>query len=89
MPTRNCNQTCLKEGLQKENLQKWLGEGAKGLWSEQAKVFKQSTAPSEACFAPMQPHGALVQEAFRSLGPKYLFCPRLTPHGNPPFLALS
>ena len=62
------------EGPSTGNSQKRLGEGAKGLSSEgHTKVSQESFAPSEACFAPMQPHVARVQEDFRPLGPKN-FC---------------
>ena len=51
-------------------------------WTEGAKVSRESLAPSETCFEPVQPYFAPVQEAFRSLGPKDLLHPLLTTFGD-------
>ena len=73
----------------RESLQKWLGEGAKGLfdsfWAQGAKVSQESLAPPKPSFAPVQPHFAPVQEASCSRGPKDLLHPLLTTFGDFPF----
>ena len=87
---------CLTRGTP----QKWLGEGAKGLWTQRAKVseesFAQGAKVSEESFAPPkpdfapvqpQPHFALVPKACCSLGPKDLLPPVLTTFGEFPFRA--
>ena len=78
----------------RESLQKWLGEGAKGLFdsfqAQGAKVFQESFAPPKPSLAPVQPHFAPVQEASCSRGPKDLLQPLLaTFRGNFVFRAIS
>ena len=46
------------------------------------KASRESLAPSEAWFAPVQPYFTPVEEAVRSLGPKELLHPLLTTFGN-------
>ena len=63
----------------KESPQKWLGEGAEGLFdsclAQGAKVSQESFAPPKPSFAPVQPHFAPVKVASCSRCPKDLFAP--------------
>ena len=60
----------------------WLGEGAKGGWTQGAKVSQESSAPPKPCFAPVQPFFAPVHQAFGPHTPKHLLHPLLTTFGN-------
>ena len=70
----------------RENPQKWSGEGAKGFWTQGAKVTQESFAPPKPSFAPVRNEVAPVQEAFCLLGPKDLLHPLLTTFGDLLFL---
>ena len=69
-----------------QNLQKWLGEGAKGLLGPREQRSPKSLLHHQKpSFAPVQPHFAPVQEASCALGPKDLFHPPLATFGDFPF----
>ena len=47
-----------------------------------ARLSSSDSAPPKTCFAPVQPHVALMQEALCSLGPKDLLHPLITTFAN-------
>ena len=58
-------------GLEKENLENWLGEGEKVLWSQGANVSQESFAlpkTLQTFVALVQPPFSTSQQAFCSLG---------------------
>ena len=70
----------------RESLQKWSGEGAKGLFQSlgprERRSPKSPFARPKPSFAPVQPHFAPMQEDSCSRCPEHLLHPLLTTFGN-------
>ena len=80
----------LGEGVKTRKFPKVVPRGCKRSFGRrEAEVSQKSLAPSEACFALVQPYFAPVQDAFRSLGPKDLLLPLVPTFGNFLFLTPS
>ena len=77
LPRQNGPDSLFKEvrvfkGVENRKAETGYERVPKVFWTQGAKVSQESLAPSETCFAQVQPDFAPVQEAFRSLGPNDL-----------------
>ena len=82
-PARVATPSACYSGPKPPNSQKWLGEGAKGVFEPREQRSPESLLHHpKPCFAPVQLSFAPMQEAFGALGPKDLLHPLLTTFGN-------